>query len=315
MDNRLKQQAYPNTTHISEYFEVSRKTAQRDITYFRDRLRAPIAYHPANKGYYYTKEDFEFPHLPASQEEVLAILIARSLLSEAGGFISEAFRGFTRKLREATASFGMSEQRVVEAFSASWHAYSPAPERVFQKTVQALVEHRTIEIEYLSPKTGEHTRRIIEPHHLQHYMASWVLIAYCRLRNEWRKFYLSRIEELDVLGESFDIRPREQWAHQLEAAFGIFQGTPSIPITLCFNPFRSGWVREQVWHPAQTVRTLADGSIELTFSVADFREVKMKILQYGADVQVLEPDSLRDELRKEVDRLWKAYHPGENPGL
>jgi predicted DNA-binding transcriptional regulator YafY len=173
--------------------------------------------------------------------------------------------------------------------------------------VQALIERRTVDMGYHSPGSNASTCRTVEPHHLQHYMASWVLIAYCRLRGDWRKFYLSRIHELAVLPETFTVRPREQWAAHLEGSFGIFQGAASIPVSLRFNPFRARWVREQLWHPAQEVRPTPDGGIELSFPVADFREVKMMILQFGADARVLAPEALRQELMEEVARLKQMY--------
>ena len=103
------------------------------------------------------------------------------------------------------------------------------------------------------------------------------------------------------------MRPREQWAPQLEGAFGIFQGAASIPVTLRFNPFRARRVREQLWHPAQEARATPDGGIELCFPVADFREVKMMVLQFGADVQMLTPEPLLDEIREEVARMREVY--------
>lgn len=246
--------------------------------------------------------------MPATQDEILAVLVARRLLSHtAGGFISEAFRGFSRKFRGAAAALGMDEARLEESFSASWHGFSPVPDKIFRTVAEALIERRTIEIGYHSPGSGANTRRIVEAHHLQHYMASWVLIAYCRLRDGWRKFYLSRIDSLQTLPETFDVRPRDQWASQLEGAFGIFQGAASIPVTLRFNAFRARWVREQLWHPAQEVRETPDGGIELSFPVADFREVKMMVLQFGADVQVLSPEALRDQIGDEVARMSEMY--------
>lgn len=317
LDDRLKRRRFINASHLAEQFEISRKTAQRDVAFLRDRLRAPLAYDHLKKGYYYTDKAFELPRLPATQEEVLAVLIARRLLSHAtGGIISEAFRNFSRKLREAAAAFGLDETRLEEAFSSSWHGYSPAPERIFNEVARALLEGRLMEIDYHSPGSSAHTRRIIEPHHLQHYMASWVLIAYCRLREDWRKFFLSRIEGLESLPATFAVRPREQWAPHLDGAFGIFRGAASIPVTLRFNPFRSRWVREQHWHPAQAVRETVEGGIELSFPVADFREVKMMILQFGADVQVLAPEALREEIRAEVARLNGIYRlPDEAGGI
>lgn len=43
-EHLLRQRAYPNTTRLVEQFGISRKTAQRDISYLRDRLPAPIDY-------------------------------------------------------------------------------------------------------------------------------------------------------------------------------------------------------------------------------------------------------------------------------
>jgi predicted DNA-binding transcriptional regulator YafY len=314
-DHLLRQRAYPNTSHLVEQFGISRKTAQRDISYLRDRLLAPIEYDPVHRGYYYTDDSFHLPRLPFSQDEIITLLIARRLLSQAhGGFISAAMRRFSLKLQDAAAALGLDDTRLEEAFSTSWHGYSPAPDEIFREVVEALIGRRAIEIEYHSPGSSRTTRRIVEPHHLQHYMASWVLIAYCRLREDWRKFYLSRIERLETLSERFDARPREQWAHQLEGAFGIFQGPACVPVTLRFNAFRARWVREQHWHPAQEIRKTPDGGIELSFPVADFREVKMMILQFGADVEVLAPAALRDQLREEITRMKELYGLPDDSG-
>ena len=307
-DRRLRRLRFPNAAHLAERFEISHKTAQRNICFLRDRLRAPIAYDHVRRGYYYTDDSFELSRFAASQEEVLAVLIARRLLSRtAGGFISEAFRDFGRRLRDAAAVLGMDTAQLEEAFSASWHGYSPAAAETFGKLAKALIERRVIEIEYYSPGSSAHTRRQVEPHHLQHYMASWVLIAWCRLRRGWRKFYLSRIGRLELTAERFERRPRKEWEHQLEESFDIFQGSSTIPVTLRFNEFRSRWVREQLWHPAQQLSETEDGGIEITFPVADFREVKMMILQFGADVRVVSPAELREEIAAEAERMRGMY--------
>ena len=41
--------------------------------------------------------------------------------------------------------------------------------------------------------------------------------------------------------------------------------------------------------------------------MSDFREVKMEILQFGADVEVLEPDELREEVREEIKKMVKLH--------
>ena len=74
-----------------------------------------------------------------------------------------------------------------------------------------------------------------------------------------------------------------------------------------FTPFRARWIREQFWHPEQTIRPLEDGGLELEFPVADFREVKMKILQFGADVEVIKPAGLREIVKEEINRMARVY--------
>lgn len=115
------------------------------------------------------------------------------------------------------------------------------------------------------------------------------------------------MDDLTVLDETFEPRPSILWKHMLETSFGIFQGDDDIPVTLRFTPFRARWIRKQMWHPAQTFTELPDGGIELSFPVSDFREVKMKILQFGADVEVMEPDDLRREIETEIKKMEGLY--------
>jgi predicted DNA-binding transcriptional regulator YafY len=48
--NRVISDKYPNARSISEKFEISPRTAQRDIEFIRDRLGAPLDYEPQRKA-------------------------------------------------------------------------------------------------------------------------------------------------------------------------------------------------------------------------------------------------------------------------
>lgn len=308
LDRQVRQKRFPNARKLADHFELSRKTAQRNIDFMRDRLIAPFEYDPSKKGYYYLDETFELPHFLATQEEILSVLLARNLLSyTAGGFISRAINRFGKKLFAATGHFGLTADQMDKAFSATWHGYAPAHGDLFRQVADALLKRHLIRFTYRSPGTGQKTHRLAEPHHLQHYMASWVLIAWCHLRNDWRKLYLARMTDVTIEPETFDPKPTDQWKHLLEGAFGIFQAQESVPVILRFTPFRARWIKEQFWHPAQTMTHLDDGSLELSLPVADFREIKLKILQFGADVEVITPEELRDEVQDEIKKMIKLY--------
>ena len=307
-DRQVRAGQYPNAGSLAGHFEVSLKTAQRCITHMRDRLGAPLEYSHADRGYFYYDTSFELPRFHVAQEEILAILVARRLLSHtAGGMISRAIGSFGKKLFARTGDFGLTETRLAEAFSATWTGYSPAQSAVFRQVAEALLKNRLLHFDYTSPGSGRTTTRHVEPHHLQHYMGSWILLGWCRKRSDWRKFYLARMSDLKVTAKTFTPKPARTWQNHLAGSYGIFQGGQPVQVTLRFTPFRSRWIREQLWHPDQQIREISGGGIELTFPVADFREVKMKILQFGADVQVVAPEALRQEVRQEIEKMTALY--------
>lgn len=305
---RVKRGTCPGRADLMERFEISRSTAQRIVTFLRDRLRAPLEYDRKRGGYRYTDDSFELPRVPVTQEEVLALLLARHLLERsAGGAIAERIRRFGEKILLDAAGVEPDRNRVADGFSAVWHGYAPVPGPVFDAAAGAVVNRRALEMTYRSPASGRETRRTVEPHHLKHAMGSWFMVARCRLRKGWRLFALSRASDPAVTAEEFVARPRSEWGHLVNEAFGLFQGERLETAVLRFTPFRARWVREQVWHERQEVEELADGGLILSFPVADYREVKMTILSFGADAEVLEPEGLRAEVAGEIRKMGAVY--------
>jgi predicted DNA-binding transcriptional regulator YafY len=112
---------------------------------------------------------------------------------------------------------------------------------------------------------------------------------------------------VQVTATAFDPHPRSRWQDRLQGAFGIFQGEQRQQVILRFNPHRAGWLRQEIWHTAQVMEEQPDGSLVLRIPVSDFREVKLRILQYGADVEVIAPAELRQEIAEEIGRMVKLY--------
>jgi predicted DNA-binding transcriptional regulator YafY len=313
-DQQVRSGRYPNTTALCEKFEITRKTAQRAIDFLRDRWFAPLAYDPARRGYWYEDLTYQLPPaVRVSQDEVLALLIARKVLEKSpDNSIAQSIRRFSEKLIDGLSTQGVAEERVDTCFSACWIGMERIAPDVFDQVVFGLTQNRCMRFTYRSPGTQQTTQRNVEPHHLQYYMGNWVLIAWCSLRSDWRRFYLSRMSASAITERSFKPKPREVWGRLVEDAFGIFQGGTLTEVTLRFSSFQSRWIREQLWHPQQVLNVCRDGCAELTLPVSDFREIKMKILSFGADVEVLKPEALKDEIRAEIKRMTVLYGQDSN---
>ncbi|MEW6750639.1 MAG: WYL domain-containing protein [Candidatus Latescibacterota bacterium] len=308
LDAEIRAGRCPNARQLALHFEISEKTARRTIAYLRDMLGAPLEYDRHRKGFRYSETSFQLPPLRVSQEEILALLVARRLLDGcAGGCLGRALGSCGSKLLTASDRAGLSPVAVEARFSASFAGCSPAEAEIFRIVAAACLADRCLTFTYRSPLTGLDDIRTVEPHHLQHYQGSWLLIAWCRRRGDWRKFALARMTAPRPEPETFTPRPRSAFAHLLDHAYGLFGGREAIPVQLLFAPFRARWIKEQVWHPDQEMEERPDGSLVLTVPVTDFREIKLAILRYGAEVEVIAPAALRQEVKAEVERMAVLY--------
>ena len=307
-DSRVRAKKYPNTTSLANQFEISTKTAQRDIEFMRDRLRCPFQYDVSRKGYYYDDETFSLPMLYLSSGELSSLLIARKMLQDvSGGNIGEELSSIIDKITNVLRRHTAMVDRIDDAFSFQLIAYTPASETVFKAVLEGCLRKKRLTFTYYSPARDERTIRTVDPYHLFNYMGTWHLVAYCHMRNTIRDFALGRITDVKVLDETFNIPTIFNVKDYFESSFGIYKGKSIKEVTLRFSPLKSKWIKDQVWHKDQKVKYLADGSLELSFPVSDFSEIKMEILKHGDQVEVIKPNSLRKMIKAEAENIAKIY--------
>ncbi len=307
-DNQVRGRKYPNATSLSEQFEISTKTAQRDIDFMRDRLLCPLDYDSSKKGYYYDDETFSLPMVYLSSEELSSLLIARKMLQDiSGGAIGDEISSIVEKITNILKKHAVAADHIDDAFSFQLIEYAPAPEAVFKAVLESCLKKRCLNFTYYSPATEERSERTVEPYHLFNYMGTWHTIGYCHLRKEIRDFALSRISETKVLTESFKIPDDFEFKKYFLSTFGLYKGKSAKEVTLRFTPEKSKWIKGQIWHKDQKVSHLNDGSLELSFPVSDFSEIKREILKHGDDVEVIKPKILRDLIKAEAQKIAKIY--------
>ncbi len=301
---------YPNSTTLARQFEISQKTAQRAIVFMRDRLGCPLVFDQHRKGYYYSNNTFSLSAIRLSAGDLSSLLLARDLLNNVtnrtlGKDITHAID----KIAVALKSHGVNIRTVKHAVSLRFIEYTQASETVFKHALEACLNKRSIEITYASPASNEPTHRTVDPYHLYNYMGTWHLVGYCHLRRQFRNFNLLRIADIRMLKQTFIIRGPFDADHYFSSSFGIFKGYTTRTVTLRFSPLKAKWVDGLIWHPKQGQTICKDGSLELTFPVAEFAEIVMEILKHGAGVEVVSPPELRDLVKNEAEKVSKLYKP------
>lgn len=308
-DNEVRRQRYPNATRLAEQFEIAVKTAQRNIEYFRDRLVAPLAYDFFKKGYHYTDPTFQLPVIRISEEELLALLISRKLITDASaGSLGDELGRVSQRLNSLLAANLPGRAHPEDAFSFRWKNISPTDPQTFKVVTTALLQGRLLSFHYHAPAAPEKVRRTVEAHHMVNYMGNWHLIAFCHLRGDWRDFLLGRISDCLMESEEFEIRGRDEWQPFLQNTFGIYQNRVNFSVVLRFTPERARWVKEEVWHEGQAEEFEAGGSLVRSIPVSHEAEIMMEILKHGSQVEVLEPGWLREKVANEVKNAASNYY-------
>jgi predicted DNA-binding transcriptional regulator YafY len=304
--HRLKGNKYPKLSSLSEKFEISRRQAAREIEVMRLFLEAPIAYSPEHNGYFYSRENFEFPGLWVSEEEIVSLIVSRRLAAALPDRnLKKKFDAFLAKI---SRSGDLDLPGLEKKISLKNVRYTRVEAAIFSAVLLALGQERQLRVTYRSGYSLETNERLIDPLHLLLYMGNWHLIAYCHQRRGVRDFLLSRLAAAEIMDEKITSAvTSEEIKEKIEKRYGIFFEGPPCRVVLRFTPESAHTVNEQVWFPGQESDLRADGSLILSFPVADFREIVRDLLHFGAGVEVLDPPQLRRLIAETIARMAGIY--------
>ncbi len=125
-----------------------------------------------------------------------------------------------------------------------------------------------------------------------------------------RTFKLERIQRIEMISPSRQYTiPADFDPHSMLAeAWGIwYTEAEPVSVVLRFHPRVAHRVRETRWHQSEQVEEQADGSLIWRARVAEPQEMLPWIRGWGADVEVLEPKELREQMMGEARRLAGVY--------
>jgi len=191
-------------TGLSDKYNVSVRTIYRDIRAL-EQAGVPVV---SLEGKGYTLVDgYRLPPIMFTEDEANALVTAGQLLAKNrdASFVKE-LSGALEKIRAVMRGSAKERSEFLAERVVSFQNYYRETTSSYLSVVQsALLSRHPLKIEYTSDKK-ENTCRVIEPFAIYSTVENWVLIAWCRLRNDFREFRLDRIEALAVLPEVFEVK-------------------------------------------------------------------------------------------------------------
>jgi len=177
---------------------------------------------------------------------------------------------------------------------------------ILNRVTDAALNHRTIEIVYYTMSRKKETRRKVDPYRVWFFNGTFYLIGLCHMRNEVRIFALDRIKMLHETRETFVMAEDFNVDEFMGSSFGVYQGEP-VYIKVWFHPDVAGYIKEKIWHESQQIHQQDDGSIIFEAEVAGTAEIRFWIMTWGSKAEVLEPESLRKDIRTEAEKMARRY--------
>jgi predicted DNA-binding transcriptional regulator YafY len=309
----LKARRFVRTQDFLDELEISRATFKRDLEYLRDRFHAPIVYDPDHEAYRFDEgvEDsavWQLPGLYFTADELLALLTMDQLIAKLEpGVLSELIHPLRKRLKELLDTGDLKAADVarrIRVLSMGARAIEPAH---FRTLASALLARKRLRLKHTGRADGDATEREVSPQRLVHYRDNWYLDAFCHKRQALRTFAVDAIDSASVVEKAAKEITEESLDRHFASGYGIFSGSDTLQAVLLFNAARARWVSRETWHPQQDGTLQLDGSYLLKLPYAREPELVMDILKYGADVEVLAPESLRAAVARQHTEAASVY--------
>lgn len=168
-----------------------------------------------------------------------------------------------------------------------------------------IINKQCVEIKYRT-FTGDKCSWQIHPYYIKQYNQRWFLLGQNDDYETLSNLALDRIVSIKAINKEYretDINFEEYF----DDVIGVTIPTDGEveEVVLKFTPKRFPYIESKPLHWSQRVRDRENGIIAI--KVIPNRELIAQILSFGSDVEVLAPQSLREEILRQIQELSKRY--------
>lgn len=282
--------------------DVSRRTIMRDI----DELSLNYGIGEEERGgkTYYFADKYTLKNVDFTIEDLASLAFAKEMLKEyshlrMGGHAI----ALIDKIVEQSASLNQLQFEALGGHFKQVGKGTGSTDSVdanVEKMIQNAIDNQDkIEIDYYSFSSDESTRRVIHPYQLLLIDSYLCVEGYCELRKEVRRFRLSRIQEIHILDEKFDIKKEIKKDTGQNQPFLTLSGNKVETLKLLFTGDSIRYVKEYEKKRSKRLEEKTEG-LYFYGETAIAPDVVRWIRGFGPEVQVIKPEWLAKQLMEEA---------------
>jgi predicted DNA-binding transcriptional regulator YafY len=283
------------TGEIARKCLTSKRTAYRDLKALETELKVPIWEQGSKRG---IAEGYFLPPIAFTEAEAVNIFLAVRKLQNFAPLCNSSLSSTFMKLNTIVPSILKKQiQNTIDHLERQ-----PRDEKKinnFDKLIQAWLSGHRVTIRYQELYGPKPLTCTIEPYFIEpsaRNRANYV-IAYCCEKKSICTFIIDRIlGEVTIEAETFEIPKDFNIDQYLASAWGAFADQKVEVIKLRFSKRISLAIKETSFHPSQVTELKNDGSLLMTLKVNNTGDFHAWIMSWGKDVEVLEPEAVRNQM-------------------
>ena len=273
---------------LAERFEVSTRTIYRDIEIL-SQAKIPVYANKGNGGGIGLLEDYVLDKSVLSEEEQNQILFALQSMEKISN------QNEKNILEKMSSIFNKSKTNWIDVDFSDWGT-NGEQDQTFNLIRNAILKHNVIEFVYYN-SYGEEKKRQAEPLQIYFKDKSWYLKAYCRLKQDYRLFKISRMKDIKLLNETFE----RELPQIKENKFDY----KTIQLELEISKDMSYRVYDEFKMEDIIKNKNGDFIVKVEFPENDW--VYGYILSFGENVKVLSPGYVKSIIKEKLQKSLKNY--------
>lgn len=276
---------------LADRFGVSARTIYRDVDVLSS-AGVPVFTIKGNGGGISLLENYSLNKTLVSEHECESLMLALKILQ------ATKYPEIDSVLDKIGAVFKNVESADWVYIDFSPWSSRPDEYNKFIDIKKAILERKTISFNYVNAE-GNRSLRRIEPMRLIFKGQAWYLWGYCKTREDFRTFRISRMKNVIVTNEAFERRKPEDYGKN------EVDENPEKLVNLKLKFYPEALHRLYDDFDDEIIIRNADGTCNVSVTFPEDEWVYGYIMSFGCYVEVLEPDHIKeiaaDRMRKTLE--------------
>jgi predicted DNA-binding transcriptional regulator YafY len=298
---QLQSKRVVKAQEIADKYKLSLRTVYRDIKAL-DEAGVPII-GEAGVGYS-IMEGYRLPPVMFTKEEATAFLTAEKLVEKLTDDSTK--KNYGTAMLKVKAVLRLTEKDYLEDMEQHIEVIENqyVPKRTndtihLQQVLQSIAQKNILQLNYFANHNQQHSKRDVEPVGIYYLGEKWYMVAYCRLRKDYRTFKFGSINKLTVTEDLF-----KQKHPSLKTFLSkVVKEKTLQTVVLLIDKHILPYFGDQKYYNGFVSQKDVGDKVEMTFLSASLNGFARWYMHFGDNADIVSPPELREIVRNVLNNI------------